>query len=357
MRLSELSKMIVPLYNTGTPVTLVGAPGIGKSDAVHELPQVLSLATGEEFGHVTVEASTLDAPDVIGFLIPTKGPNGEALARYTKPDMVRQIEATGLEHGILFIDEIGQADTLVQKSLASLFIEGKLGEYRVPDGWYVISATNRVEDRAGVVKELSHFTNRQCRVDIDANIDDWMVWARDHGVHHMMMAFANFRPGVVMADKVPTKPGPYCTPRSFTAAAKFLNELIDDAEDDIPADGVTQAIVSGYIGEGASAELFAFLKVNGIIPSWDDITKDPKGCKAPPDDRLDAAYACAGLIAAKADGTTVDKAFQFATRLPIELQTSIAKTLVTTMGGSALNSPAIAKFVSEHKALILGSID
>jgi hypothetical protein len=310
-----------------------------------------------EFGHITVEASTLDAPDVIGFLVPTKSETGEAVARYTKPDIIRQIQATGLEHGVLFIDEIGQADNLVQKSLAPLFIEGKLGEYRIPEGWYVVSATNRLEDKAGVNRELTHFTNRQCRIEIDSNIDDWMVWAREHEVHHMMMAFANFRPGVVMIDKVPSKAGPYCTPRSFTAAAKYLAELLDDDEDEIPADSISQSIVSGYIGEGAGAELFAFLKVHNLLPTWKEIIANPDKAKAPPKDRLDAAYAAAGLIAAKADPTTVDKGFQYATRLPIELQTSIAKTLVTTMGGAALNSPAIAKFVSEHKALILTSID
>ena len=291
MRLSELTQMIVPLYKTGTPLTLVGAPGIGKSDTVRALPDVLAEEFGQEFGLVVVEASTLDAPDVIGFLVPTKNAEtGEAVARYTKPDIIRQIEGCGLEHGILFIDEIGQADSLVQKALAPLFIEGKLGEYRVPEGWYIVAATNRVEDRAGVNKELTHFTNRQCRVEIDSNIDDWSAWARENGVHHMMLAFANFRPGVVMSDEVPSKPGPYCTPRSFTAAARFLGQLIaHDDEAEIPSDGTTQAIVGGYIGEGSSAELFAFLKVHNLLPTFAEIIADPKKATVPPDDRLDAA--------------------------------------------------------------------
>ena len=53
----------------------IDAPGIGKSDTVRKLPAVLSEATGEDFGLVVVEASTLDAPDVIGFLVPTKDPD------------------------------------------------------------------------------------------------------------------------------------------------------------------------------------------------------------------------------------------------------------------------------------------
>jgi len=80
MRISEIMNMILPLYRTGTPLTLVGAPGIGKSDTVRKLPDVLSEATGEDFGLVVVEASTLDAPDVIGFLVPTKDPDTGAKA-------------------------------------------------------------------------------------------------------------------------------------------------------------------------------------------------------------------------------------------------------------------------------------
>lgn len=357
MRLSEITKMIVPLYETHTPITLVGAPGIGKSDTVHQLPEILAEHYGEPFGHVTVEASCLDAPDVIGFLIPTKGENGEALARYTKPDIIRQIEKTKCARGVLFVDEIGHADALVQKAMAPVFIGGKLGEYYIPEGWYIVSATNRIEDKAGVNKELSHFTNRQCRLEIESNIEDWMAWARNNKVHHMAMAFAQFRPGVVMADAVPAKPGPYCTPRSFTKAAAFLNNLLDDSEDEIPATNTVQSIVAGFIGAAASAEFFAFLKTREFLPTWDEILKDPKKAKAPPDDRLDAAYAAAGLITSKADNKTVDIAFTYATRLPIELQTSICRTLVQTMGGSALNAPAINKFVSQHKALILNSID
>ena len=53
---------------------------VAKSDTVRKLPDVLSEATGEDFGLVVVEASTLDAPDVIGFLVPTKDPDTGAKA-------------------------------------------------------------------------------------------------------------------------------------------------------------------------------------------------------------------------------------------------------------------------------------
>jgi MoxR-like ATPase len=322
---------------------MYGPPGVGKTDTGRELPDILASHYGEEFGFVIQEATAQDGPDVLGFLVPVKDPQtGEAIARYTKPDLIRKIEATGLPNGIVFIDEIGQADNLVQKAYASLFLEGRLGEYTIPEGWFVIGASNRVEDRAGAVKPLSHFVNRQCRVDIDANIEDWLMWARQHKLHHMMTGFASFRPGVVMTAEVPAKPGAYCTPRSFTAAARFMSHLVTDVDEELPNDIVTQQMVAGYIGEAASAELFSFLKTNEFLPTWKEILANPETAKVPPHDRLDAAYAAASLVTQQADGNTLEPAFLYATRLPVEMQTSVARTLA---------------FVAQHRALILNSID
>jgi len=358
MKLSQFARYIVPLYKTRVPVTLIGPPGIGKSDTVHTLPGILSAALGCDFGHVTVEAPTLDGPDVIGILVPVRDKDtGEAVARYTVPDIARQVAATGKDHGVLFIDEIGQADKSIQKALAPLFIEGKLGEYRIPKGWMVVSATNRAQDRTGVVKELSYFTNRQNQIQIEASIDDWSVWARNEGMHHMLLAFANFKPGVVMIQEVPARPGPYCSPRSYTSAAKFLRNIVDNDEDEIPNGSVVQAIVSGYIGEAASAELFSFLKVHQLLPLWGDIINNPETAKVPPIQRLDAAFAAAGLVIAKTDSSNINEAFTYCKRLPIELQTSVARTLVTAFDGVAFSSPAVNDFISEHTALIQSSID
>ncbi len=360
MRLNQLTSAIPSLYATGTPVTLVGPPGIGKTDFVRTLPALLSAHTGHEFGLVVREATGMDAPDVLGILVPQKREDGVAVSCYTMPDIMRAVEATGLEHGVLFIDEVGQGDALVQKALASLFNEGRIGDYTLPTGWYVMGATNRVEDRAGVARELMHFINRQCRIDIEPDIQGWLRWARDTDIHHMLMAFANFRPGVVISDKVPAKPGPYCTPRSFTAAARFLVKAGHAqglrGDNTLPDDEVTQGVVAGYIGQGASAELFGFLRVEQHLPQWADIVSNPMEAKLPPVDRFDAAYAASSLVIARGDADTLDAGFTYCQRLPVELQTMVVRGLVDALGGDALASPAVTEFIAEHTALVSDSL-
>lgn len=358
MIIPDIKRAIINLYATGVPVVMYSAPGIGKTDTAREFPAILEQHYGEKFGFVIQEATAQDAPDVLGFLVPTKDPEtGVAVARYTMPDLIRKVRATGLAHGIVFIDEIGQADQLVQKAYASLFLEKRLGEYTLPEGWFVVGASNRMEDRAGTVKQLSHFVNRQCMLNIDANIDAWSTWAEDKGLHPMMIGFARFKPGV-MVSEVPAKPGPYCTARSLTFAAKYIANVVDhDMEADIPSDEVTQQVVSGFVGEATAAEMFSFFRTRELLPTWEQIITDPEKAKVPSRERLDACFAAAAMVLHHATADTLDTAFKYVMRLPVELQTSIARQLTQgKLKGAALNSPTIGKFISDNNALVLASI-
>ena len=359
MIIPEIKQAIVSLYKTGVPIVMYSAPGIGKTDTVKTFPAILEKHFGEEFGLVTVEATAMDAPDVLGFLVPTKDPDtGDAVARYTMPNIMRMVRATGLDHGIVFVDEVGQADHLVQKAFASLFhpSEKRLGEYTLPDGWYVIGASNRVEDRAGAVKQLSHFINRQCMINIEPNIDAWTTWAEDKGLHPMMIGFARFKPGV-MVSEVPAKPGAYCTARSLTFAAQYIGNIVDSVEDAIPVDTVTQQVVSGFVGDATAAEMFSFFATRELLPTWEEVLTDPSKAKVPTRERLDACFAAAAMVLHHTTAQTLDTGFQYVQRLPIELQTSTARQLMQgKLKGAALNSPAIGKFISENQALVIASI-
>jgi len=358
MRLSQFVNAFPNLYKTKVPVVLKSPPGIGKSETINSLPSLMSKFYKEQFGLVTIHATVLDAPDVLGILMPMAEANGEQVAKYSEPHIMRLVRKTGKARGILFIDEIGQADHLVQKALAPLFApnERRIGEHFLPDGWFVIGASNRTEDRSGVAKELSHFINRQCQINIDANIDDWTDWADTHGIHPMLVGFAQFRPGVVMTNEVPARPGPYCTPRSFTFVASYMNNMVDSKNMVLPNDPVTQSVISGYIGDAAAAELFAYLKVHEFLPDWEDIVSDPAKCKTPPLERLDAAYAVSNLLSTNVDEQTLEPVFTYMLRMPKELQTATARKIIQRIGGKALMLPMVEEFIKDNKALIINSI-
>jgi len=111
------------------------------------------------------------------------------------------------------------------------------------------------------------------------------------------------------------------------------------------------------IGEGGAADLFSFLKVENILPDIEDVLKDPKKAKLPPENRLDGQYAVMQLLLHYAVPENIDKLFEYGKRLNLELQTSMVRSLIKKSGGTLLNSPAISKFISEHRALIVGSLE
>lgn len=361
MKLNDLIRSAPMLYKTGKTLSLKGPPGLGKTSVVrNEIRQVLSEQFGEEFGYADVVLPTIDAPDLRGFLVPTKDENGKPTSFFTRPAILPS-EAYLKDHprGLFFIDESDQADTLTAKAKSSVLLEKRFGEYYLPPGWWVIEASNRMEDRSGVLKAMAHNINRVRTIQLDPDITSWAQWAEEVAkVHPMMVAFAKQFPGVVFADKVPNTDGPFCTPRSFVSAADIIAEVagVDDQgrpNMSVPVTSLVQQIVAGDIGEGACAQLFGFLKVGDQLPTIDQIEKDPMKAKCPTD--LSAAYAAMQLVIHHAAPLNVDKLWTYCERLPKELQVSAAKTLVDKGKGVLINSKALNNWIMSNKALINAS--
>src|SRR4029077_9782762 len=100
-----------------------------------------------------------------------------------------------------------------------------------------------------------------------------------HDVTPLTMAFADQNAGIVFADEVPEKQGPWCTPRSLVmldrkmqVKAKRLGRFPDDAK--------TIESAMGLIGPTA-AQYFAFVRLEREMPKFEVIVRDPKGAKVP----------------------------------------------------------------------------
>lgn len=353
-------KFLVPLYQTKTTLELLGPPGCGKSSVIRLIPDVLSEALGVPFPPIHPRHGTevllpsVDAPDARGFLIPTKDEQGRPVARYTYPAIFPPRELLEqYDHGVMFYDEGNQADGLVQKAMAPVYLEKTIGEHSLPDNWWVVSASNRMSDRAGVVKPMSHIINRKRTVEIEPDIQGWATdFAEPNELHPMGIAFALRNPGVFASD-VPAEPHPYCTLRSFTSAMSLLKNMVG-VDMELPSDGVTQQLVAGDIGEGASATFFGFIKVAEFLPTIEEVVRSPETAKLPPHERLDAAFAAAQMCLHHADVDTINPIWIYLERLPRELQVASAKKLTAKAGGGLLlNSKRLNSWIAENRALIM----
>lgn len=360
MKLSDLTKSAATLYKTGTSLHLVGPPGVGKSMSLKvDVRAALSAAFNEEFGYHDVLLPTIDAPDIRGFLVPTKLSDGTPSSFFTRSAVLPSKEYLAqYPRGIMLLDERNAADMLTQKAVAPCVLEKRFGEEYLPKGWWIVSASNRTSDRSGVTKPPKHLVNRERTLQIEPDVNSWSIWAEGHGIHPMLIAFAKQKPGVVFTDKVPDGDGAFCTPRSFVSAAALLADVAGVDSDgnpnmDIPVTNTIAEMVSGDIGEGGCAELFAFLKVADQLPTIQEIEADPTKAKCPTE--LSAAFAAAQMCVHYANGTIMDKLWTYCERLPKELQVTTAKSLVAKPGGILLNSKALTKWVATNKALINAS--
>lgn len=346
---------LVALYENGTSLSMEGPPGVGKSTVTRLIPEILSKAYGETFGYVEQLAPSLDAPDVRGFMVPTKDETGRAVSKYTYPAIMPSPEYLKAHpRGVAFIDEFGQSEPLTQKALAPFLLEGRIGDYTLGNGWWVITASNRMSDRSGVMKPMMHNVNRQRRVEIRPDLDSWVAWARENEIHPMGITFAMKRPDVVFSDTVPVDPRPFCTPRSFVSAMRLMQGMVGYSMD-LPSDTVTQELVQGDIGEAAAADFFGFIKVADELPDIDDIINRPQTAKVPSAERLDAALAAQQLCIHHANPENIEPVWEYSVRLPRELQVSTAMALMERHQGALLNSKGLGKWVSENRALIINT--
>ena len=352
MNISHLNSTTLDrIFASKRALILRGAPGIAKTALVNQYCESKGMPCVTEF------LPSMDAPDLMGFLIPTKTEDGGAVARYTKPNWLRRIEETGSDVGILFFDEVLAAEHLTQKAAAPLYSERRIGEWPLPEGWAVWGSGNRTIDKAGAGKMLAHIVNKVCVLDVEPCPPSWIAWATDNDVHPMLISFAEKFPGVVFGTTPPEDPNmPRCTPRSLTYAGEVLSFGVDRTCMDLPSDEITQELVAGFIGPGASGNLFAYLKVTNELPELRDILADPQRAKVPAPERMDAHAAAAQMIIYHATPDNIERLFEYGTRLKRELQTSIAQQMLAKQGGVLLNSKCLNEWLAENAALVSSTL-
>jgi hypothetical protein len=366
MKLSEISKNVPHLFNHGKSIHLISGPGQGKSQEVETVwPELITKATGKKTICVTVHGTTLEAVDIRGFPVPVKREGMNPVTKFASSpvgDIVdTHMAAEGAEQVIVFIDEFAQAEHIVAKAMAPLILDHRVGDDFLPEGTWVVLASNRAKDRAGANKMLTHVINRVATFDLESDLAGAMNFVSNTGRHPMHAAFINARPGVVFTDEIPKGDRPFPSPRSVTFAFDYMSMVSgkDDAGNwnmQLADDPFTQQVVAGFVGEGASAEMFAFIKVASELPEIEDILDDPAGAKMPSDKRLDAQYAAASLLVHHADAEKIEPLWTYAQRLSKEFQVSIARQLVEKSGGILLNSPALNKWLVSNRALVMGSV-
>src|SRR5829696_5599735 len=155
VRPSDVSKALAALVPTKRPVYLWGPPGCAKSAVVRQTAATLGLTLAD------VRATLLDPVDLRGL------PRLDGDAAVWCPPAFLPKDGQGL----LFLDELAQAAPLVQAACLQLVLDRRIGEYELPDGWVVVAASNRAEDRAGAHRLITPLLNRFVHLELEVSHD------------------------------------------------------------------------------------------------------------------------------------------------------------------------------------------
>tara|TARA_R100001510_G_scaffold34049_1_gene30515 strand:+ start:248 stop:1282 length:1035 start_codon:yes stop_codon:yes gene_type:complete len=332
---NKLKSEIRKNMRVGLNTMIWGGPGIGKSEIPEQIAKEMGIAL------LDFRANLFDPVDVRG--IPLAQPN-ETYGHQTTwavPDIFPIVERDG-ERGIFMIDELPTAPPATQNAFLQLLITRQVGNYKMPDGWSVVSAGNRLTDGAAVYQMPKPVCNRLMHYELEPNVDTWCDWALKHGIHTTLVSFMRYRPGLLYSFKADEYAFP--TPRSWSFVDKRLK-----LEDNVDADGMFYG-VSAAVGDGPAGEFLAFAKVADKLPNIDNLIKDPN-TYMPTDDPA-VLYALTGAISARAEESKMENIMKLTAKLPVEFQVVLVKGMLA-IDRAFINHPTMTAWIQKNSTVVL----
>ncbi|MGB2058769.1 MAG: ATP-binding protein [Alcanivorax sp.] len=227
-----------------------GPPGIGKSSLVQQIAQA------HELDFVDVRLSQLAPTDLRGLPVPENG-----ITYWAPPEFLPRKGS-----GILFMDEINMAPPAMQGVAQQLILDRRVGNYQLPENWFIWAAGNRKVDRASVFDMPAPLANRFMHFEVGPCIDSFKRYAFQRELSQSIIGFLAFRQDLL--HKILPDEMAWPSPRSWEMAAQLHSAGLD---------------IEPAVGLSAAAEFYAYVDIAEKIP---DILSIVSGKKSPefPDD-------------------------------------------------------------------------
>lgn len=333
MKPSSIKANIKARFQSGAKRALLveSSPGLGKTQIAAQVANELGV------GFIAIHAPLLQ-PEDYGFPVISKSKDD---VDFIVSKAKFPIEGSDCpEKGILLIDELSQADNSAQKILANLLQEREIHGKKLKDGWMIVATGNRVTDRAGANRILSHLGNRVTRIGMEASLDDWTQWALANEVPTEVIAFLRFRPDLLSAFDPQQEINP--TPRAWVEGVGESLGVVSP-EDEFE-------MFKGDVGEGPAAEFCGFLKIFRKLPSPDAIMMNPTGTAVPSDPATQ--YAICGALAARVTPDNFGRVMLYISRMPADFSVLFVRESIRR-NAEVQNSTDFVKWASGPGAKLL----
>lgn len=332
MNVSQLTPIVVGLYNANRTGMFWGAPGIGKSAsflaAAKAIAQEMGLtgpvlqrhevagfvkehgrdALRQCFGLFDLRLSQMDPVEVGG--LPRENKDNGTMDKLPPSWFAHTMREDLPDFGILLLEELPSAPLSIQTTAYQITLDHVIGDFKLKEGWATFAAGNRLSDGGQYFKMPNALANRLCHIDVESDLNSWVDWAIDNGIEHSLIAFLRFRPELLntferhVKDKV--KGFAFATERQWHAVDDFIKQNQN------ASDEVSHAILSGMVGGGPAAEYIGFRQVWHNMPNIDSILIDPISAIVPED--AATQYAVMTALAARAAYDNAAQCFMYVDR-------------------------------------------
>ena len=234
------------------PILLMGPPGIGKTQILEQAARECGVALVA----YTITHHTRQSAVGLPFIRQKHyGDRDVSVTEYTMSEIIASIyekmEATGLQEGILFIDEINCVSETLAPTMLQFLQCKTFGNQAVPAGWVIVAAGNPPEYNKSV-RDFDIVTlDRVRRMDIQPDLPAWREYARKVGVHGAILSYLELHPQNFYQINADVEGAQFVTARGW----EDLSNLLDTYEKlGMQAD---EEVIRQYLQHRTIAEDFA----------------------------------------------------------------------------------------------------
>lgn len=334
VKVNNLSKL--------NPIMMWGSPGVGKSDAMRQVSRILEKKLNKKVAVHDVRLLLMNPVDLRG--IPVADASKE-VAIWLRPHIF-QMNPSDEYINILILDEISAAPPSVQAAAYQIVLDRQIGEHKIPDNCLILCAGNKVTDKSVAYKMPKALANRLSHIEIEVSLDDWKLWAINHGIDARILAYLNSKPDKLYDFQPDTDDNSFPTPRSWEKVDNILKVLTLD-------EGMP--LISGHIGQHIAYDFMTFTAIFNELP---DVQGIIKGKVKDVSKRPDVNFAVISSLVAKAKDLTdeeLDNIMEYGMVLSAEFAVLLFKDLVKSiegMGPRMAKSKVFGKFLEKYSYLI-----
>lgn len=266
MNIAETVQLFTPADAVGQVPLLIGAHGLGKTEAVKQY------AAENNLHCEILMLSLLDVGDLLG--LPYRDDVSTKWARPVWFTRIMEAHERG-QRSVLFLDELNRAANDVIGASLQLILDRRLNEHQLPLDTFLVAAINPDDGDYNVNTLDPAMLDRLivCRIEADAAA--WLKYAKASNVNPTIIDFITKTPKYL--HHTPKDGGKGTSPRSWTRLSKYINYCETNKVD------INTYYIKGTIGDTLAAEFILFynnyirhLTVEDIVAHYNKSSKRVK---------------------------------------------------------------------------------